>query len=70
MKKFIWKKKAFNARHAKNPLELQLVLKAHERIHTGEIPHECMTCKKRFNQMSSLNKHERMHTGKERFKNI
>ena len=31
----------------------------------SKVPYECKTCKKRFNQQSTLKIHERNHTGEE-----
>lgn len=38
-------------------------LKIHERIHTNELPHECIVCNKKFRAPISLMIHKRIHTG-------
>src|SRR5277367_3559982 len=35
----------------------------HERIHSGEKPHECPECGKRFGQLAHMTTHIRIHTG-------
>ena len=36
----------------------------HEKIQTWEVPFECNTCEKRFEEKGTLKKHESTHTGK------
>ncbi|XP_026467976.1 putative zinc finger protein 833 [Ctenocephalides felis] len=38
-------------------------LNRHEIIHSGERPHECKICNKRFSRSSSLRQHSLIHTG-------
>ncbi|NWH91057.1 ZN397 protein, partial [Aegithalos caudatus] len=38
-------------------------LTAHQMIHTGERPYECVQCRKTFRTSSELIIHQRIHTG-------
>jgi len=42
-------------------------LRAHERIHRGDIEFVCRTCNKIFTKASDLRRHELIHTGERRF---
>ena len=49
-------------------LTIQDTLRAHERVHTGEMSYECKQCGKCFNKALGLRKHKRDHTGEKPYK--
>ena len=52
------KKKSLKCMHCQKEFKYLFHLMTHERIHTGEVPYKCRTCKKTYNHKSALKIHE------------
>ena len=62
-KKCIAKKKCFLCELCGGRFGSVSSLRKHERVHSGEKPHQCRFCEKTFSRTNTLRIHERQHTG-------